>query len=66
MLCVEKSEKVQTDSDLRPLAIIPVWIIVLEKLGNQIVKKLFKDKLSIFQFGANESRFVDLHSCYLT
>ena len=51
ILFIKKKTEADELNDLRPISILPAWLIVLEKLAKPLIDKIVEQKISKIQFG---------------
>ena len=51
ILFIKKKIDADELNDLRPISILPAWVIVLEKLAKPLIDKIVENKISKAQFG---------------
>ena len=60
IILFKKAQDVKDFKDLRPISIIPAFLIVLEKLIQPIIKQALKGKISLRQYGFRDSSDVNM------
>ena len=53
-ILIKKKENADSQKDLRPISILPAWLITLEKITKPIINKIINDKITKSQFGFKE------------
>ena len=51
IVLIKKRDEIESYKDLRPISILPAWLITLEKLAKPIVYKIINKKITLNQFG---------------
>ena len=54
VLLIKKKDEADSYKDLRPIAILPAWLITLEKIAKNAVNKIISPKITENQFGFKE------------
>jgi hypothetical protein len=51
VILFKKCDEIESWKDLRPISVMPAWLMFIEKAANEVLKKLITEKLSKNQFG---------------
>ena len=51
VVLIKKKDEINNSKDLRPISILPAWLITLEKICKPLVDKLINNKITNSQFG---------------